>query len=165
MDELDFPLVEAHEALLVERAEGPLERFLAHAEAGADGVGRAVVGEGQLAAGGLQLVEERVGEVAEAVGADVPGRNVELAVVAARHDGAHELLPDVHVLIETVGIDEAGRGALAGPVCAGAVAVRTDAYLSGVLVSPLSALNDSKQLTREVREELYEELKKLKLAG
>lgn len=64
-----------------------------------------------------------------------------------------------------LGIDEAGRGALAGPVCAGAVAVRTDAYLSGVLVSPLSALNDSKQLTREVREELYEELKKLKLAG
>lgn len=111
-DELDFPLVEAHEALLVERAEGPLERLLAHAEAGADGVGRAVVGEGQLAAGGLQLVEERVGEVAEAVGADVPGRNVELAVVAARHDGAHELLPDVHVLIETVGIDEAGVGAV-----------------------------------------------------
>ena len=50
-----------------------------------------------------------------------------------------------------LGIDEAGRGALAGPVCAGAVAVRTDAYLSGVLVSPLSALNDSKRGLRVLR--------------
>ena len=64
-----------------------------------------------------------------------------------------------------LGIDEAGRGARAGAVCAGAVAVRVDAYMSCALISELSALNDSKQLTREVREDLYEELKKLKLAG
>lgn len=36
-----------------------------------------------------------------------------------------------------LGIDEAGRGALAGPVCAGAVAVSAGLYSSGAALSGL----------------------------
>lgn len=46
------------------------------------------------------------------------------------------------------GIDEVGRGPLAGPVVAGAVILPPD--------SPVLYLNDSKQLSAKKREELYE---------
>ena len=46
------------------------------------------------------------------------------------------------------GVDEAGRGPLAGPIVAGAV----------VLAEPLGGLNDSKQLSEPERERLYHAL-------
>ncbi len=52
-----------------------------------------------------------------------------------------------------IGTDEAGRGPGAGPVFAAAVCfTRTD----NKLIKKLDKLNDSKQLTEKVREELYE---------
>ena len=48
------------------------------------------------------------------------------------------------------GIDEAGRGPLAGPVVAGAVILPADCEIL--------YLNDSKQLTEKRREELFEEI-------
>ena len=45
------------------------------------------------------------------------------------------------------GVDEAGRGPLAGPVCAAAVILPPDAQIDG--------LNDSKKLTEKKREELF----------
>ncbi|PAF40223.1 ribonuclease HII [Terribacillus saccharophilus] len=48
------------------------------------------------------------------------------------------------------GIDEAGRGPLAGPVVAAAVILPRDAYIAG--------LNDSKQLSEAKREALYEQI-------
>ena len=48
------------------------------------------------------------------------------------------------------GIDEAGRGPLAGPVCAAAVILPHGLELSG--------LNDSKKLTDKKRSELYEQI-------
>ena len=52
---------------------------------------------------------------------------------------------------ETVcGIDEAGRGPLAGPVCAAAVILPRDIEIPG--------LNDSKKLTAKKREKLYGEI-------
>lgn len=50
------------------------------------------------------------------------------------------------------GIDEVGRGPLAGPVCAGAVILPKDCNIL--------YLNDSKQLSAKKREELYEVIKK-----
>ena len=50
------------------------------------------------------------------------------------------------------GIDEVGRGPLAGPVVAAAVILRKDSYFEG--------LNDSKKLSEKKREELYEQIKK-----
>jgi len=47
------------------------------------------------------------------------------------------------------GVDEAGRGPLAGPIVAAAVILR----------HPIEGLNDSKQLTHDQREELYERLR------
>ena len=64
-----------------------------------------------------------------------------------------------------LGVDEAGRGALAGPVCAGAVAVSANFYASATLCETLTLLNDSKQLTHETRDVLFGELGKLKKAG
>ena len=48
------------------------------------------------------------------------------------------------------GIDEAGRGALAGPVVAAAVILPVDCQISGV--------TDSKQLTPKKRDELFDEI-------
>lgn len=48
------------------------------------------------------------------------------------------------------GIDEAGRGPLAGPVCAAAVILPPDVDFEGV--------NDSKKLSEKKREKLYEEI-------
>jgi len=49
------------------------------------------------------------------------------------------------------GVDEAGRGPLAGPVVAAAVVLPSESYLQG--------LNDSKQLSFRRREEIFEEIK------
>lgn len=54
------------------------------------------------------------------------------------------------------GVDEAGRGPLAGPVCAGAVILPRDAEIF--------YLNDSKKLTEKRREALYEEIKNCAIA-
>jgi ribonuclease HII len=49
------------------------------------------------------------------------------------------------------GLDEAGRGALAGPVCVGAVILPDD---NPLLAQTLSGVRDSKQLTPRQREQL-----------
>ena len=49
-----------------------------------------------------------------------------------------------------IGIDEAGRGPLAGPVVAAAVILPSENTLAG--------LNDSKKLTAKKREQIYEEI-------
>lgn len=54
------------------------------------------------------------------------------------------------------GVDEAGRGPLAGPVCAAAVILPDDAYIEGI--------NDSKKLSEKKREELFEKIKSVALA-
>ena len=48
------------------------------------------------------------------------------------------------------GVDEAGRGPIAGPVVAAAVIFSDDVYIEGVF--------DSKQVTQKKREELYEKI-------
>jgi ribonuclease HII len=50
------------------------------------------------------------------------------------------------------GIDEAGRGPLAGPVVVGAVILPRDSAIAGV--------NDSKKISEKKREELYEQITK-----
>ncbi len=60
-----------------------------------------------------------------------------------------------------IGVDEAGRGALAGPVVAGAVLV-TPEFLEGRWAATKSSrVNDSKQLTAAEREELWAEFEEL----
>ena len=54
------------------------------------------------------------------------------------------------------GVDEAGRGPLAGPVCAAAVILPEDCVIEG--------LNDSKKLTERARERLYPIIKEKALA-
>ena len=54
------------------------------------------------------------------------------------------------------GVDEAGRGPLAGPVYAAAVILPEDAELSGI--------NDSKKLTPKKREELYDKITKVAIS-
>lgn len=53
------------------------------------------------------------------------------------------------------GVDEAGRGCLAGPVVAGAVQIGA-ADLETLAVGPLAQANDSKQLSPRQREALFE---------
>ena len=54
------------------------------------------------------------------------------------------------------GVDEAGRGPLAGPVCAAAVILPKNAEIPG--------LDDSKKLSEKKREALFEQIKKLAVA-
>src|ERR1700689_3288323 len=60
-------------------------------------------------------------------------------------------------LTRIAGVDEAGRGPLAGPVFAAAVMFPVEWILGG-FPKPLRAVNDSKQLPPETREALFEEL-------
>ncbi len=55
-----------------------------------------------------------------------------------------------------IGVDEAGRGAFAGPVVAGAVAVRAELFQDRRCRRVCQKINDSKQLTPEAREALYD---------
>jgi ribonuclease HII len=59
-----------------------------------------------------------------------------------------------------VGVDEAGRGPLAGPVAVGVVCVPMD-FDWNLLVG----VNDSKKLTPEIREAIFKEALKLKQKG
>lgn len=54
------------------------------------------------------------------------------------------------------GVDEAGRGPLAGPVCAGAVILKKGQVIEGV--------NDSKKLSEKKREKLFDVIKEEALA-
>lgn len=60
-----------------------------------------------------------------------------------------------------IGVDEAGRGALAGPVVAGAVLVSREFLESRWAISKSGRVNDSKQLSAEEREELWQEFDEL----
>jgi ribonuclease HII len=58
------------------------------------------------------------------------------------------------------GMDEAGRGALAGPVCVGAVILPDD---NPHLIQTLSGVRDSKQLTPRKRRQLIPRIKEIAL--
>lgn len=74
-------------------------------------------------------------------------------------------LKHIEGLASLVGVDEAGRGALAGPVVAGAVLV-TRAFLeSRWAVTRAGRVNDSKLLTAAAREELWFEFEELARQG
>lgn len=64
-----------------------------------------------------------------------------------------------------VGIDEAGRGCLAGPVCAAAAAVKARSYAVPAFLETLAGLDDSKKLSEHQRAELYAKLVELKKNG
>src|SRR5947199_5433589 len=55
-------------------------------------------------------------------------------------------------LVRVAGVDEAGRGPLAGPVVAAAVVLRPGRVIDGV--------DDSKRLTAEERARLFEEIRR-----
>lgn len=64
-----------------------------------------------------------------------------------------------------IGVDEAGRGAFAGPVVAAAVLVTRDFLEGRWAVGKSGRVNDSKLLTREQREELWGEFEQLTTQG
>lgn len=64
-----------------------------------------------------------------------------------------------------LGIDEAGRGALAGPVCAAAALVGVPLYKNRKFLELLAELNDSKQISEHMRESIFSRLEDLKAAG
>lgn len=74
-------------------------------------------------------------------------------------------LKNIEGLASLVGVDEAGRGALAGPVVAGAVLVTREFLESRWALSRSNRVNDSKQLTPAAREELQVEFEELALQG
>jgi ribonuclease HII len=71
-----------------------------------------------------------------------------------RHEEAYWASAPSGVL---AGVDEAGRGCLAGPVYAGAVSIPR-AALAALYEGPLAGLTDSKQLTAKQRERYFEAL-------
>jgi len=74
-------------------------------------------------------------------------------------------LKQIEGFAELIGVDEAGRGALAGPVVAGAVLV-TQEFLEGRwAVAHGGRVNDSKQLTPAQRDEVFAAIDELARAG
>jgi ribonuclease HII len=88
-----------------------------------------------------------------------PETAVKRALITAGMQYEHELLDFGHRFI--VGMDEAGRGAWAGPVVAGAVALPLD---DPKLVQTLQGVRDSKQMTRLQRERLADVIKQTAIA-
>lgn len=74
-------------------------------------------------------------------------------------------LKQINGVTSLIGVDEVGRGAFAGPVVAAAVVVTRDFLESRWALVKANRVNDSKQLTAEQREELWEEFEKLSAAG
>jgi len=74
-------------------------------------------------------------------------------------------LKQIAVCENLIGIDEAGRGAFAGPVVAAAVLVTREFLESAWARKHAGRINDSKQLTAAAREEIYAGMDKLALAG
>ncbi len=74
-------------------------------------------------------------------------------------------LKQIESVASLIGVDEAGRGALAGPVVAAAVLV-TREFLDGRwAATKAQRVNDSKQLTPDEREELWHEFETLVAQG
>jgi ribonuclease HII len=53
--------------------------------------------------------------------------------------------------LKLCGIDEAGRGPLAGPLCVAGVVFKSDI----TLIKEFSAINDSKKVSKNKREQLF----------
>lgn len=64
-----------------------------------------------------------------------------------------------------IGIDEAGRGCLAGPVVAGACLLTADFFKHPTAVARSTAIHDSKQLSGTAREAQFDSLKELQGEG
>ena len=64
-----------------------------------------------------------------------------------------------------LGVDEAGRGALAGPVCAAAVLLGADFYADAKLLENFRKLDDSKRMTESERKEIFCVMENLRSAG
>lgn len=73
-------------------------------------------------------------------------KNIEKEMIISLHDF------DTNIGEEIIGVDEAGRGPLAGPVVAAAVKIKD-------YNSELDEINDSKQLSEKKREKLYDVVK------
>ena len=72
----------------------------------------------------------------------------EIARVKAMYEYEHNCRDNGYTVV--AGVDEAGRGPLAGPVYAAAVILPNDIIIKGI--------NDSKKLSEKKREELFEEI-------
>ncbi len=74
-------------------------------------------------------------------------------------------LKHIEGFADLIGVDEAGRGALAGPVVAGAVLVTRSFLDSRWVTSNASRINDSKQLTAAERDALWMDFEALMAEG
>ena len=74
-------------------------------------------------------------------------------------------LKQIEGVAELIGVDEAGRGALAGPVVAGAVLVTKDFLEGRWALAKAGRVNDSKQLTASERDEMWFEFEALAAQG
>ena len=92
---------------------------------------------------GEKLTKKRITELKRALKLEFEKERIEKLCVYEKEYSAYNYI---------CGIDEAGRGPLAGPVVAGAVILPKD--------SRILYINDSKKLSEKKREELFEVIKK-----
>ena len=64
-----------------------------------------------------------------------------------------------------IGVDEAGRGSLAGPVVAGACLISRMFFESKIALKQSAQINDSKKLSTDIRDRQYEVMESLQQQG
>ncbi len=74
-------------------------------------------------------------------------------------------MTEIETIKYVIGIDEVGRGPIAGPVAVCAFMIKDDSILDGQKEKKLPKLKDSKKLSKKQREEWFEYLKKQKEEG
>ncbi|HYP15697.1 MAG TPA: ribonuclease HII, partial [Opitutus sp.] len=74
-------------------------------------------------------------------------------------------LKQIESVSSLIGVDEVGRGAFAGPVVAAAVLVTREFLESRWATTKAGRVNDSKLLSAEQREELWQEFEVLAAQG
>ena len=74
-------------------------------------------------------------------------------------------MSDKETIKYIIGIDEVGRGPLAGPVAVCAFLIKDNSFLTGLACKKLPKLRDSKKLSKKQREVWFEYLKVAKTFG
>lgn len=102
----DTAVLDEDRAIAIERTDGLLEGFFAHAKGITDRLGRAGIAEGQAAAGGRERFEDAIGEGGDALITGLVECEIDFAVVANGADVGGEFFSEGRLVGQVAAIEQ-----------------------------------------------------------